>query len=123
MFSVISNCEPDLLFHDGGPCHTKTNPTTCSTNQWTGFFYMIDLRHERVKIVQTILVIKCSQKSDFTSIKITTILKLRHNSEYKLHISPSHLSIHNEWDSLLNQNKSCLNSVNSLCQNNELKNN
>ena len=84
---------------------------------------MIDLRHERVKIVQTILVIKCSQKSDFTSIKITTILKLRHNSEYKLQISTSHLSIHNVWDSLLNQNESCLNSVNSLCQNNELKNN
>ena len=37
----------------------------------------------------------------------------------------SHLSIHNEWDSLLSLfiNESCQASVNSLYQNNESKNN
>ena len=37
------------LFHNGGPYHTETSPLIYSANQWTGFLYDRDLRHERVK--------------------------------------------------------------------------
>ena len=39
-----------LLFQDGGRYHTETSPLICRANQWTGFLYDNDLRHERVKL-------------------------------------------------------------------------
>ena len=35
------------LFHDGGPYHIDTSPLIRSANQYTGFYYDWDLRHER----------------------------------------------------------------------------
>ena len=45
---------PNLyFFQDGGRYyHTETSPLICSANQWTGFYMITGLRHERVKLVR-----------------------------------------------------------------------
>ena len=39
-----------LLTLGEGPYHIETSPLICSANQWTVFYMVGNLRHERVKI-------------------------------------------------------------------------
>ena len=47
-----------IFFYDRGPYHIETKPLICLENQWTGFFMVRDLRHERVKSHITTLKMK-----------------------------------------------------------------
>ena len=47
-----------IFFYAGGPHHIETNPLICRENQWTGFYMVRDLRHERVKSHITTLKMK-----------------------------------------------------------------
>ena len=51
---VKSEKHEGLIFFDDG----ETNPLICRENQWTGFYMVRDLRHERVKSHITTLKMK-----------------------------------------------------------------